>query len=437
MASDNNNLYKTFSIPIIIAAAFICITASAQTSALTENKNIPKNDIQTLYNGENKSSGKEPEKKGTATIKTKNQTIPDDKEKSTVKAPDKTGTDKSKKNTDPGKDTKNPEVWDDTKKAEKIESTLEYGMQKDRKTAIIMINDIKDEQIKNRLMQKLVFIIENDSDIEIKKAAVTAIGDNKSVSSTQALIKALDDPSDDIKIAACYAIGKINADAAKPKLVELFRKQDLKLDSNLTDAIIMTLYNIKAPDIIDIAVTAGKDSSTSKIVRERLIIYIGYTGSAVQKVFLTEIYKNDDEETTLRSYAIKSIAKLKIKDASQDIKNVIKEIDSYPFGKRKKYYDLYMYSVAALVELGDTDSISLLMNPLRSDNASVRLKAVNLIKEFNDERTIDILKYKMKNDPSAKVRKAARKSLEEKGLIEKGKSEENTKNDGDKEDNDE
>ena len=132
MASDNNNLYKTFSIPIIIAAAFICITASAQTSALTENKNIPKNDIQTLYNGENKSSGKEPEKKGTATIKTKNQTIPDDKEKSTVKAPDKTGTDKSKKNTDPGKDTKNPEVWDDTKKAEKIESTLEYGMQKDR-----------------------------------------------------------------------------------------------------------------------------------------------------------------------------------------------------------------------------------------------------------------------------------------------------------------
>ena len=95
-------------------------------------------------------------------------------------------------------------------------------------------------------------------------------------------------------------------------------------------------------------------------------------------------------------YAIKSIAKLKIKDASQDIKNVIKEIDSYPFGKRKKYYDLYMYSVAALVELGDTDSISLLMNPLRSDNASVRLKAVNLIKEFNDERTIDILKYKMK-----------------------------------------
>jgi HEAT repeat protein len=85
-----------------------------------------------------------------------------------------------------------------------------------------------------------------------------------------------------------------------------------------------------------------------------------------------------------------------------------------------------MQSVTALVELGDTDSIPLLMNSIRSDNAEVRYKAVNLIKEFNDERTIDILKYKMKNDPSGKVRKAARKALEEKGAIEKESSKDNS-----------
>ena len=96
-----------------------------------------------------------------------------------------------------------------------------------------------------------------------------------------------------------------------------------------------------------------------------------------------------------------------------------------------------MHSVAALVEMGDTDSIPLLMNSLRSDNAGVRFKAVNLIKEFNDERTIDILKYKMKNDPSKKVRKAARKALEEKGLVEKGKDNEDLKEEYDKDDKDE
>lgn len=334
------------------------------------------------------------------------------------------------------KETKK-DVWDDSKKAEKIESTLDYGMQKDRKIAITMINDIKDEQIKNRLLQKLVFILENDSDMEVRKAALTAIGDHKSASAAPALIKALDDSSEDIQIAACYALGRIKADSAKPKLVELFKKQDLKLDSNFTDALILTLSDLKAPDILDVAVTAGKDSSTSRMIRERLIMYIGYAGSPMQKDFLVELYKNDDEDTQIRSYAIKSIAKLKLKEATADIKEIIKEIDSYSFAKKKKYYDLYMQSVAALVEMGDTDSISLLMNSLRSDNTSVRLKALNLIKEFNDERTIDILKYKMKNDPSGKIRKAARKALEEKGLIEKGKDEEDTKNENDKEEKDE
>jgi HEAT repeat protein len=69
------------------------------------------------------------------------------------------------------------------------------------------------------------------------------------------------------------------------------------------------------------------------------------------------------------------------------------------------------------------------MNSLRSDNSDVRYKAILLIKDFNDERTIDILKYKMKNDPSAKVRNAARKALEDKGLVEKGAEKESEVND--------
>jgi HEAT repeat protein len=415
----------------------LAIPSAAQTETINLKKNTAAKETIKTDEDKNKTSTKELPKNKTVPVN--KETIPagNDKNKTVTKDPKKTEIDTPKKESNPKKESKKPEVWDDAKKGEKIESTLDYGMQKDRKIAITMINDIKDEQVKNRLIQKLVFIIENDSDIEVRKAAVTAIGDHKSVSSTPSLIRALDDSSEDIKIAACYALGRIKADSAKPKLIELFKKQDLKLDSNLTDAIILTLSDLKAPEILDIAVTAGKDSTTSRMVRERLIMYIGNAGSVAQKDFLIEIYKDDNEDTMIRSYAIKSISKLKMKEATADIKNIIKEIDSYPFNKRKKYYDLYMHSVAALVEMGDTDSISLLMNSLRSDNTSVRLKALNLIKEFNDERTIDILKYKMKNDPSGKVRKAARKALEEKGLIEKGKEDENPANDNEKDDKDE
>ena len=88
-----------------------------------------------------------------------------------------------------------------------------------------------------------------------------------------------------------------------------------------------------------------------------------------------------------------------------------------------------MHAVAALVALGDSDSVELLMNSLRSDNAAVRLNAVKLIKDFDDERTIDILKYKMEYDPNQRVKRAARKALEEKGLIEKDKDSDNTNED--------
>jgi HEAT repeat protein len=322
---------------------------------------------------------------------------------------------------------------DETKKAERIEATLEFGIQKDRRAAINMINTIKDEQIKKRLIQKLESIVADDFDIELKRAAINIIGDNKSESSVPVLIKALDDSSEDVKSAACYALSKIKADSARPKLAELFNNQNLKTDSNYTEAIILALTDLKAPDILDTAVNAAKSRETSKPIRERLLIYIGQTGSSAQKDVLLEIYKDDDEDVSIRSYAIRAIAKLKLKETTDDIKAMIKEIDSYSFAKKKRYYDLHMYSVTALVEFGDTDSIPLLMNSLRSDNTDTRLKAVNLIKDFNDERTIDILKYKMQNDPSPKVRAAARKALEDKGLVEKGKTDDYIKSDLEKE----
>jgi len=311
------------------------------------------------------------------------------------------------------------EQMNEKQKADKISRTLDYGIQKDRKIAINMIKEINDEQLKKSLLQKLAAMISNDSDMEIRKYAVTALGDHNSIENSQAVIHALDDENDDVRIAACYSIGKMKLTASKPKLIEILKKQDLANPSNFTDAVIIALGDLNSPEVIEFAMESVKNIKTSKMVRERLTLFIGKCGSPAQKDFLVSLYKDNEEDMTIRSYAVKSIAKLKINESAGDIKEIIKEIDSYSFSKKKKYYDLYMQSVTALVELGDTDSIPLLMNSVRSDNAEVRYKAINLIKEFNDERTIDILKYKMKNDPSSKVRRAARKALEEKGVVEK------------------
>lgn len=317
----------------------------------------------------------------------------------------------------------------ETKKFKNIMQTLDYGIQKDRKAAIGMINDIKNESYKREILLKITSIATSDSDIEMRKSAITAIGDNKFSDGASAIIAGLEDEASDVKIAACYAVGKLKLQEAKDKLVEVLKKQDLSQSSNFTDAIIIALTELEAKDILEFAATEVKNQKNSKMIRERLLLYIGKCGSAEQFNMLTEIYKDDEEEMSIRSYAVKSMGRLKIKEAIPVIKEVVKEIDSYSFNKRKRYYDLYMQSVTALVELGDESSVSLLMNSLRSDNSDVRYKAILLIKDFNDERTIDILKYKMKNDPSAKVRNAARKALEDKGLVEKGSPKESEVND--------
>jgi len=298
-------------------------------------------------------------------------------------------------------------------------------MQKDRITAMNLIHTIKSEDMKKKVLRRLIKVIENDSNVEAKKTAITVSGDLESREAIPALIKSLNDSSEDIRIAACYSLGKLKAHEAKGDVIDILKKQDLGVDSNLTEALVIFLTDLKAADIIDYAIESVKDHKTGRMARERFMIYIGKTGSAAQKDFLIEIFTDEDEDMTIRSHAVKAIGALKIGEAAGDIKKLLKDIEEFPFKKKQSYYNLSMHAVAALVALGDSDSVELLLNSLRSDNASVRLNAVNLIKDFDDERTIDILKYKMKYDPNQRVKRAAKKALEDKGLIEKEEDSEN------------
>ncbi len=338
-----------------------------------------------------------------------------------TKTPDKNNSASTEESSAKSKEYTEADAKEDKMKVERIEKTLEYGVQKDRITAMNFIKSIKSDDMKKRVILKVINLIENDPNVEAKKTAITVVGDLKNREAIPALIKALDDKSDEIQIAACYALGRLEAHEAKEKVIVLLKKQDLGVSSNLTEALIILLTDLKAQDILDYAIESIKDHKTGKMARERFMLYIGKVGSAAQKDFLIELLNDETEDMTIRSHAVKALGALKIKESADDIKKLLNEIEEFPFKKKQSYYNLSMHAVTALVALGDTDSVELLMNSLRSDNAGVRLNAVNLIKDFDDERTIDILKYKMKYDPNERVKSAAKKALEDKGLIEKDK----------------
>jgi HEAT repeat protein len=329
----------------------------------------------------------------------------------------------------PKKDIQKESPQTDEKKAEWIEQTLDYGIQEDRAKAIQSIQQIKDRGIRGRLVKKVIETIKDEEDPEVLKKAITVLGEMKESSSIRVLADKISHPSEDVRTAAVYALKNMNAVTAKEKLIQKLKEQKLEENSNFTDALIQTLGEMKALELAPFAKEALENAKTHEGIKESLVMFLGKVQSKDSKDLLLNIYKDEEADTTLRAYSVNSLSKLGMKEVAGDIKEIIRTIDSYDPKKKKNYYTLYLYSVAALARLGDREAVPKLINALRSNSAQVRLKAIGLIKEFKDKRTIDILKYKMKYDQNDKVRKEAKNALKEMGVEVKEEEKEGKKAD--------
>ncbi len=304
----------------------------------------------------------------------------------------------------------------DRKNREWIERTLEFGIQRERIEAINKIMEIRNPSEKKELGLKLRNIIKEEIDSEVKTKALYVAGEIQLKELMPEISAGLDDETEDIRIASVYALKKINDASVALKMSEILKKQDLKKDTNFIEALINTLASFKAKDLKDFAVEHIKDVHTGVNNRQQLVLFLGRAGITESGDFLIERLKDDDEDTIIRAYACNSIASLDLKKAAPDIDGVIKTIESYPFKKRQNYHKLYMHGIAALAKMGDERAYPRLINSSRSNNDTVRIQAIRLLKDIKGERTIDILKHRMKYDPSPKVQSEARKALKDLGI---------------------
>jgi len=313
-------------------------------------------------------------------------------------------------------------------KVKYINETLDYGILKERLDALNRINLIKNKKLLKQLAKKLEKMLTTEFDAEIKMKTIYMLGELKDKNAIENIAKLIDDDSEDVRIAAVYALKTLEAKSKKDILIKKLKKQDLSKDSNFTQSLIETLGEFKATELIDFAEKSIKSNKTSKLNRQTFVLFLGKQGDKKAGKFLTELYSDPDENKLIRAYSINSIAHIKYKKAIPEIKKLLKEIDNYKFKKRKKYFNLAMYSVSALVKLGDKSALPRLINSLRSNNTRLRVRAIRLLKELKEKSSIDILKYKMKYDPSEKVQKEAKLALKEMGVkIDEEKDKKNKK----------
>ena len=304
----------------------------------------------------------------------------------------------------------------DQKKAEWIEKTLKYGINQERKEAINYIPTVKDDSKKKLLMSMLSDLIAKESDIGVLVRALNIAGELKLTEAGGNIALQLENQSEDVKIAAVYALKDVGASEKKSILFDKLKSSDFTVNSNLTTAIIETLAEFGSTEIFEFSKERINDNNTLKNYRLSFILYLAKVKIPGSYDFLLKLYKDQNEDADVRGYAVNAISKLQKNEASPEITTIIKEIETYPFEKKKRYYQLYIYSVTALVKLGDSSAYVKLEDSLRNDNTNVRVQAIKLMRELKDQRAADILKYKAEFDPSPIVQKEALAALSDMGV---------------------
>ncbi len=309
----------------------------------------------------------------------------------------------------------------DAKLAETIEATLDYGIQEDRSRALTRLGAVRDEQLKKKIASKIGGMLKAENDPELLIKMLQFLGEMKESPAVPAIMEKMDHPTEDVRTAAVYALKTLNATQSKDRILAVLKDRDLKVNSNYTDALIRTLGDFKAAEVMPLISDPVKSQKTGNVMRESMIACLASLGTQEGKDMMLALYVNEDEDPGIRATAINALGRLKYAAAGPKIKEFLVAVEGYPIKKRQQLHNLYMYSLTALAGLGDADAVPRLMESLKNNNAQVRLKAVTLLGEIKDKRTIDILKYKMEHDPSDKVRKAASNVLKDMGVIQDGK----------------
>ncbi len=317
-------------------------------------------------------------------------------------------TENSRKETDSKKEAAAAE---DARKASWIKDTINFGIQKERREAAGMIPSIKTPAVRQELHDMLTETLKTETNTDMKVKILTVLGDMKLPGGEEEIISMTGDESEDVAASAVYALKEKGTVSAAPVMLEKLKSRKLDEDSRLTSGLISALASFRYAEGLPYIKEHISDTSAVQSVREQLTIYAGSLSSPEAEEILLKLYKDEDEEIMIRCFAVNGLSKNGTGSFGKDINEVLAVIDAYPFKKRQRYYSLVLYSVTALVKAGDSSAVPRLLDSLKSDNASVRLRAAELIGETGDKRTIDILKYKMNHDSDSKVRKAAENAL--------------------------
>ncbi|TGN10604.1 HEAT repeat domain-containing protein [Leptospira ilyithenensis] len=300
------------------------------------------------------------------------------------------------------------------KKKDVLSKVLKYGTSQERKQALFELLKFPKEHSKELHIQ-LAEMLKVEKDLGMKVVMLRTVSELGLSENKATIISLFEDPNEDVSKQAVSTAKKLKLTEAVSPLIEKLKKEDFAKNSNATTLYINALAELPGgKDASGFLETKFKEKFNHPDMRAQIALYFGTVGNTNADSILQEAAFDESQPITLRCYAINSLGKLKSASAKPKLFELLDSLKKTA-GKldAKKAQSLKIYTIGALVVMGDKEIFQELNEFARDDDAMVRLRAIEHMGNMKDPAALELLEYKKDRDPSPKVQKAAKKAIDQ------------------------
>lgn len=228
-----------------------------------------------------------------------------------------------------------------------------------------------------------------DSDDEVRREAIGALGQIRAQSAAAPLAEALADKDGDVRAQAAFALGQIRAESAVAPLVAALADPEAEVRQQAAFA----LGQIRAKSSVDGLIAALRDANAE--VRQQAAFALGQIRDPRTVGPLSAVL--DDREAEVRQQAVFALGQIRAPEAAGALAKALKDANA----------EVRQQSAFALGQLRTRESVPGLIAALADESAEVREQAAFALGQIRDERAADPLTAALKDKDTDVRRQAA------------------------------
>jgi HEAT repeat protein/beta-lactamase regulating signal transducer with metallopeptidase domain len=229
----------------------------------------------------------------------------------------------------------------------------------------------------------------SDSDAEVRKEAVFALGQLRAAGTARAIAAALQDSDAEVRQQAAFALGQLRSEGSVNALIGALEDKDAEVRQQA----VFALGQIRSASASKALTGALADASAE--VRQQAAFALGQLRDPGSAAALAAALKDSDAD--VRQQAAFALGQLRVPASAGALTGALKDADA----------DVRQQAVFALGQLRSTDAVPALLDALKTDkDADIRGQAAFALGQIGDARALEAITAALK-DANADVRKQA------------------------------